>query len=505
MSEFFMGVDIGTSSTKAVLFTDKGELVTRYAVHYELDTDATGKAELDPDEIVQAVAQAVWMVMEASRIERSELAAISFSAAMHSLILIDSENKPLTKCLTWADGRSASALERAKQRYELGGLYMTTGTPLHVMSPFAKLLWLNEVAPDKMHQAARVCGIKSYVLHELFGEWVIDAALASGTGFFNTKENIWEQTALDLVNLTEERLPQVVSEEYCLSGLKPGWAERLNVAQETNFIVGGSDGALASLGIQALGAQDVTVTVGTSGAVRKLGQAFLPDQQKRTFCYRLSEDYFVRGGAVNNGGKTVEWALRELAPAELKEQRDYRKLMEQAENISLGADGLLFFPYLLGERAPYWTSDIRGAFFGLAEWHTQAHMIRAVIEGVALNLYSVYQAISDPEDKLYVTGGIAAHPFWCQLLADVFGREVRVPHTIEGSSLGAAIVAMKALGKLTGLELPNKPEISASYRPNEVRHQNYRSLHDIFADASEAVIKTSHKIVRWQKEESDRS
>ncbi|EUJ16723.1 gluconokinase [Listeria aquatica] len=501
MSEFVMGVDIGTSSTKAVLFTEQGQVVNRCAISYQMKTDTRGKAELDPEQVFEAVCGAIRGVMLESKVDKNEILAVSFSAAMHSLILVDETGKPLTKCITWADGRSSGALKRMKQKFDLEALYQKTGTPIHAMSPFAKLCWLQETEPEKVKLAMRICGIKSYVLYRFFGEWVIDASLASGSGLFDPVTMEWEPLALNLVNIPEGKLPEVVSESHQLTGLSEASGEKLLLNVDTPFVIGANDGSLANLGIQALGESDVTVTVGTSGAVRKIGHSFLPDEHGRTFCYRLTDGYFVRGGAVNNGGKIVEWALEQLAPRAIRNERDYEKLMEQAGEIPLGAEGLLFLPYLLGERAPYWTDDIRGAFLGLSESHTRAHMVRAVVEGVTLNLYSVYQEIQAEGDVLYVTGGIAQQEFWCQLLADVFGHEVRVPHTVEGSSLGAAIIALEAFGKIQGFKLDAEPEITARFFPDPKRHERYLAWHAVFAEAAEALMASNRRIIEWLNED----
>lgn len=375
------------------------------------------------------------------------------------------------------------------------------GTPIHPMSPFAKLCWLNKTEPNKIAKTKMACGIKSYCLYQFFEEWLIDVSLASGSGLYNTKEGIWDKEALTIAQISAGKLPKVVTETYQLKEISEKWAKLLGISPKTIFVMGGNDGAMANLGIQATGIHDVTVTVGTSGAVRKTTDHFATDDLSRTFCYHLGENMFVRGGAVNNGGKTIEWALKQFAPIKQQETKDYAALMEDAEKIPVGAEGLIFLPYLLGERAPFWTSEIRGAFLGLTINHTPAHMIRAIIEGVALNLASVYEAVKAEKDVIYVTGGIARHAFWCQLLADVFQRKVFVPHTVEGSSLGAAIIAMRSIGLIDGLNLPKKPEITASYIPNPENSKKYQSLLTIFEQAAIRLKATNQEIIKWQNQQ----
>ncbi|WP_240422350.1 gluconokinase [Listeria costaricensis] len=493
---YLMGVDIGTSSVKAVLFRQSGEMRARHAVDYTLYTDPSGKAEQDPEEILQATVTAIQTVMQEIRPEQLE--AVSFSAAMHSLILFDEKNNPLTACLTWADQRSNETLAKLKQMYDLHPLYEKTGTPLHPMSPFAKLCWLHEDCPELMARAAKIGGIKSFLIYRLFGDWLIDESLASGSGLYNLESHTWEPFALELAHVDPTMLPKVVPETTILNHLSPKWAERLGVRPDTPFVVGASDGALANLGIQAIRPHDVTVTVGTSGAVRKIRTHYQADPYERTFCYGVTKELFITGGAVNGGGKIVEWALQQFGTAAERQTDNFAAFIKRAASAPAGAAGLLFHPYLLGERAPYWDTNLRGGFIGLSVNHKEAHLIRAVLEGIALNLASIYESIAEEEDIVYVSGGISAHDFWCQLLANIFDREVRVPHTIEGSSLGAVILAMQALHLIDEPRLPGLPVIAKVFQPEPAHVETYRELHEIFKESTAQLATTYHKLAKWQ-------
>lgn len=491
-----MGVDIGTSSTKAVLFNERGEVICREATHYELVTDETGKAEESPTEIFEAVITSIQGVMK--DIDKTELRGISFSSAMHSLIMVGADGELLTECITWADGRSSEALENIKRDNYLFQLYEATGTPIHPMSPFAKICWLKEDEPQLFRRAEKFVDIKSYILNRLFDVWVMDESLASGTGLYNILEHDWEFEAMEIVKLTPDYLPKVVPETYQLHGVKKEYADLMGIPENLPFIVGGSDGALANIGIQATGRNDVTITVGTSGAVRKLTNEFQVDSRGRTFCYGAGDGYFIAGGAVNNGGKVVEWGLQQFGSEGEIMNRDFTSFIAHIDEVAPGASGLLFQPYLLGERAPFWTNDIRGGFVGLTLNHSKAHFVRAILEGIAFNLAEVYEAVSAPDDIIYVTGGISGHDAWCRLLADILDREVRVPHTIEGSSLGAAIIGMRSLGILKTLNLEQTLPIKAVYHPSE-NTKKYAELRPIFKQVTTQLMASYSMLNSWQK------
>lgn len=491
-----MGVDIGTSSTKAVLFNERGEVICREATHYELVTDETGKAEESPTEIFEAVITSIQGVMK--DIDKTELRGISFSSAMHSLIMVGADGELLTECITWADGRSSEALENIKRDNYLFQLYEATGTPIHPMSPFAKICWLKEDEPQLFRRAEKFVDIKSYILNRLFDVWVMDESLASGTGLYNILEHDWEFEAMEIVKLTPDYLPKVVPETYQLHGVKKEYADLMGIPENLPFIVGGSDGALANIGIQATGRNDVTITIGTSGAVRKLTNEFQVDSRGRTFCYGAGDGYFIAGGAVNNGGKVVEWGLQQFGSEGEIMNRDFTSFIAHIDEVAPGASGLLFQPYLLGERAPFWTNDIRGGFVGLTINHSKAHFVRAILEGIAFNLAEVYEAVSAPDDIIYVTGGISGHDAWCRLLADILDREVRVPHTIEGSSLGAAIIGMRSLGILKTLNLEQTLPIKAVYHPSE-NTKKYAELRPIFKQVTTQLMASYSMLNSWQK------
>ncbi|EIS4900349.1 gluconokinase [Listeria innocua] len=493
---YIMGVDIGTSSTKAVLFNERGEVICREATHYELVTDETGKAEESPTEIFEAVITSIQGVMK--NIDKTELRGISFSSAMHSLIMVGSDGELLTECITWADGRSSEALENIKRDNYLFQLYEATGTPIHPMSPFAKICWLKEDEAQLFHRAEKFVDIKSYILNRLFDVWVMDESLASGTGLYNILEHDWEFEAMEIVKLTPDYLPKVVPETYQLHGVKKEYAELMGIPENLPFIVGGSDGALANIGIQATGRNDVTITVGTSGAVRKLTNEFQVDSRGRTFCYGAGDGYFIAGGAVNNGGKVVEWGLQQFGSESEIMNRDFTSFIAHIDEVAPGASGLLFQPYLLGERAPFWTNDIRGGFVGLTINHSKAHFVRAILEGIAFNLAEVYEAVAAPDDIIYVTGGISGHEAWCRLLADILDREVRVPHTIEGSSLGAAIIGMRSLGILKTLNLEQTLPIKAVYHPSG-NTKKYAELRPIFKQVTTQLMASYSMLNSWQK------
>ncbi|MFO1128648.1 MAG: gluconokinase [Rhodospirillales bacterium] len=456
-----IGVDIGTTSTKAVVFDLDGKVKGHTTVDYALHTPAPGVAEQDPEEIFAATLGAIRGAVAAAGVAAADLRAVGFSAAMHSVIAVDAHGRPLTASITWADSRSAACARRILN--EMNGLevYLRTGTPIHPMSPLAKLVWLKADRPDVFRSAARFVGIKEYVFFRLFGQWLVDYSIASATGLFNLRKLDWDEGALAIAGITPERLSLPVPPTHHVEGLDPEVAADLGVPAGVPFVLGGNDGVLSNLGVNAIQPGEVAVTIGTSGAMRAVVDRPLTDPNGRTFCYLLTEKHWVIGGPVNNGGIAFRWVRDELAAAETETAKrlgidPYDVLTRIAERVPSGSEGLIFHPYLTGERAPWWNASMRASFFGLAACHHKEHMVRAVLEGVIYSLFSILPAVEDligPTKTMKATGGFARSGLWRQMMADVFDREVVVPESFESSCLGAAIVALYSLGIVDSLDV----------------------------------------------------
>ena len=480
---YYLGVDIGTTSTKAVLFNKKGIVVECETVLYPLHTPNQLIAEQDPEEIFRAVLTSVRETLRKSAIPSQSLALVSFSAAMHSLIAIGKNGELLTQSITWADTRSAQHAKKIKEEIDGHEIYLRTGTPIHAMSPLAKLVWLKSDEPAIFEGAEKFIGIKEYVFHKLFGEYVIDHSLASATGLFNLRNLDWDEGALSVAGITAEKLSRPVPTTHLQTGLSAEYATFMGIRQDVPFVIGASDGVLSNLGVNAIEPGVIAVTIGTSGAIRTVSPVPKTDSKGRTFCYVLTEDHWVVGGPVNNGGIVLHWLRDEFATSETETAKrlgidPYDVLTNIASNVNTGADGLLFLPYLTGERAPLWDANARGSFFGLSIHHKKQHMIRAVLEGIVFNLYTVLLAVEELTGetvRIQASGGFARSEMWRQLMADVFDKPVIIPESFESSCLGAIVLGMYATGEIEDFSIVSEmigeththspdPEASAIYR-----------------------------------------
>jgi len=480
-----LAVDIGTTSTKTLAADETGRVLAEHSVAYPMHSPQPGAAEQDPDEICEAVLEGLAAVMRHASLRADDVLCVSLSSAMHSLIALDRENRPLTRSITWADQRAAAQAERLTADGTGLSVYLRTGTPIHAMSPLVKLMWLKEARPDIWRRAARFAGIKEYVVHRLFGEWVMDHSLASATGCFNLFTLAWDEQALRLADVREEQLPRPVPTTHILTGLDGEAARRTGLARETPFVVGASDGTLANLGVGALSPGVLAVTIGTSGAVRAAVDRPSPDPQGRLFCYALTEREWIVGGPTNSGAIAVRWMAERVCP-----DRPMEAVVELAKTVPPGSDGLLFLPQLAGERAPFWNPLAQGVLFGLTLSHGKAHLIRAAMEGVLFQIRAVVGPVENMTGKareIRASGGFAKSPFWCRMLADMTGTPVFVPDSVEGSGLGAVWLGLHALrAPDRPLKVP-EPAGGTRYEPDARVHARYSELMPLYLELYERL------------------
>ncbi|MFZ3590745.1 gluconokinase [Bacillus sp. DJP31] len=484
-----IGLDIGTTSVKAVAFTKSGHVVAEHERSYPLYTPNPNWVEQDPLEIEQATIAVLHHLIEVSKIDSSTILAIGLSSAMHSLICMSNEGEPLSHSITWADGRAS---KQASQLNEHSlSLYQSTGTPIHPMSPLVKLMWMKENNFTPYLAASTFVSIKEFILYRWFGCKVVDYAVASATGLFDIHKRTWNQDALKLAGITEDRLFKPVPPTEVITGLNKAIAHQTGMPTDIPFVIGASDGSLANLGVGAIDPGEVAITIGTSGAIRQLVAQPKTDALQQTFCYTFTDSMSLIGGPTNNGGIVLQWLKETLGSHE-----SYEAFLSQAEKVGPGAEGLLFLPYLNGERAPIWNSEVRGNLFGLSLRHKREHIIRAGLEGVIYSVYHVGQALerlAGKPTKLLASGGFARSPLWLQITADVFNQEVQVPVSHQSSAWGAAWVALQGIGEVNTLEsIKECIPMQGLYKPNADNHKVYIDMFNMFTELS----KTTNKMYR---------
>ena len=443
----YLGLDLGTTSAKVGAFTEDGTLVEERSGDYPLYQPEAGAAVQEVSEIV-AVAERIVRELVAALLPRRPL-GMSISCPMHGVLLLDAAGEPLGPIITWADVRPQAVMDDfgADLRREL---LRRTGTPVHPMSPLVKLRWLAQVHPEQLAAATHLSDLKSY----LVDRWttagrLIDEQLASATGLLNLATRDWDPDALQLAGNGKSlplQLPQVVPAKIRLDW-RPEVADRLGGVGEIALFIGGSDGCLANLGSGLLEPGKVSLTIGTSGAVRATHRGAAPGQrEQQLFNYILFDDYSVLGGATNNGGKVLEWTYELL-------RGHFASIGDMIEAAVAAPDtDLHFTPYLYGERAPIWDALATAAFNNLRGYHQPVDLARAVLLGVTDNVIEILrqlEAATCPSEVIYASGGFTRSAGWVKLLGERAGRRVEIAHTPQASAFGAALISVQGLQQQT--------------------------------------------------------
>lgn len=440
--EYTLGVDIGTGSVKAVAVDMQCRSFEVTQQFYGFSAPKPCYHEQDPNAIWQAFKTVISAIID--KVGKPPV-AVSLSSAMHSLIPVDAQCKPLHPMITWADNRSSSIAESLCATEDGMTIYAATGTPLHAMSPLCKIIWMRKNNPELFSWTFKFISIKEFIWYQLFGVFEVDESNASCSGLYDIVKREWYAPALEIAGITNAQLSKVVPTDHKrtfeYASVIPGLSSAV-------FFIGASDGCLANLGSMADKPGIAALTIGTSGAVRIASRKQLPNPQAMTFSYILDQQTYICGGPINNGGIAMQWWLNNISSTE---GYDYDRLFADISTIKPGSEGLIFLPYLTGDRAPIWDSEACGNFFGVKLQHSQAHFSRAVMEGICYALKDVLEAVqqnAEPITQINISGGFTRSTIWVQALADILNKKSIIAQSDDASAVGAAFIAIKDLKKL---------------------------------------------------------
>ena len=445
MQQYILGIDIGTGSTKGVAVDLDGKVIGTSQHHYETLHPEPGFSEQDPEIIWQAF---IKCINDINKKLQCTPMAVSLSSAMHSLIAVDKNGRAISAMLTWADIRSESIATEIRNSPQGENIYRVTGTPIHPMSPLCKLIWLRDNRATLFNDTFKFVSIKAFIWYKLFQEFEVDYSIASASGLFDIINLCWSEEVCRFAEIAINKLSSPVNTNYTRKDMDPATAALLGIPLQTPFVIGASDGCCANLGSFVTEPGTAALTIGTSGAVRITGPAPVYNFGAMTFNYLLNEKTFVSGGAVNNGGNAVNWLTEKFFNKPELKAEDYHQMFTAIEQVAPGSDGLMFLPYLYGERAPIWDAGSSGAFLNIRPAHSQAHFLRAALEGICYALNDVLTSLETASVKVNqvnISGGFIASTTWTQLLADITGKNLVVLQVDDASAIGAIYLAMGAL------------------------------------------------------------
>lgn len=455
----FLGVDIGTTAIKFTVFDDKQQTVA--SLKKPITTYQIGEKESyqKPVEILQAFKAGVAAFREYN------IQQLALSTAMHSLIPVEQLGEADIMYI-WSDAQAHEVIQEFKTSPLAQVFYQRTGTPIHAMTPFAKLLYFRQLLPEWYPNVKKWIGLKEYLMYYLTGSYQIDYSSATATGLFNSSSFQWDDEIVAYLDLNLGQLPELVDTKAVFP-VMTDTAAALGLQAGATVLIGASDGCLASYASYLTTGSRINLTIGTSGAIRVLTKQRQLSPKQTSFCYYLAKDLWVVGGPTNNGGNVLEW-LSELLYQD--KQSIFQALPEALQTSPVGAKNLSFLPYVYGERAPWWDAEKRASFEGLSVVHQQADMIRAVVEGILFNLKFIHEASVVDSGALTISGGFFDIPFVAQMTADIFQQ------TCCYSDYNEPTFGAVALGQ----SLEVKPQSKAVYQVDEHASQAYQTAYRHF-------------------------
>lgn len=501
-------IEIGTGAIRVAAFDLSGNILGSSKGSYPTFHARPDFSEQDPEQIFITMLYILKNFLnEKIYPKKYNVMSICFSSAMHSVLPIDKNGVPLGNAMVWSDNRAKKEADELKNSALGKSLYKTTGTPIHAMSPLNKITWLKNNDKNRFMATQKFLSIKSYIIQQLTGEYVIDHSVASATGMLNIYSLKWDADALKHAGISKEKLAEVVSVFYSPKKLKKEYQASLGLHDKVKLVIGSSDGCMATLGAGVWGDGKATVTLEESGAVRIAGKEVLQDETQRLFNYVLTEGNYVSGGPTNNVGSAFEWYTKQFG--DFKKAFDLEDCMENlisdAGKVPAGSEGLIFLPYLQGERAPFWNANARGVYFGLNIKHEQQHFVRATIEGIMYAVYSIGKTLEEHRTikSLSANGTFASHPLWMQMMADMFNKPVYIKQGSGSDSVafGSFLLSTTQMGMFKNLdEAAGTVKLPDNFLPQKQNHNVYMKHFDIFERLSTKLFDEFESIANLQQE-----
>ncbi len=472
-------IDIGSSAIKAGIYdaTATPLLHTLVSIPHQQRTARDGMHEEDAEEILTAVEAAVDRVLTIDHKASSLISAVGMDSMASTILGLDAESEPVTPVFTYADTRSRLDVDELREAIDLDATYDRTGVMQHTSYVPGKVLWLRRVMPELTRKIALWSDISTFIYSRWFGRTDIPCSysVAAWSGLLNRRELTWDADLLREISLDEEMLPRLTPYSHLQVGLRGEYRRRWHQLADVPFTLAVGDGAAANVGAGCIDSRNIALTIGSTAAMRLIAkdeaETGAPEIPYGLWGYRLGTDLNLVGGAFSEGGNVVEWAQRTL------QMPDLDSLDASLQNAIPDGHGLTVLPFIAGERAVGWSTKASGVFSGITVSTTGLDIVQALMESVAYRFWLVSDLLSPhlDDDSVFVAGGGGStnSTWWMQTMADVLQSEIHIPEDKQGTSRGAAVLALHAIGVWNGLR-DTPPRIEAQYYPSDAHAETYR-------------------------------
>ena len=485
----FLGIDVSTTGSKALLVNRNGDIVGSATTPHQVSTPHPLWSEQEPEDWWQAVSASIRQALLGAKVSGEAVAAIGLTGQMHGLVLLDEQKHPLRPAILWNDQRCAAECDEIRTRIGRQRLIQITGNEALTGFTAPKILWVKNHEPEIFARARHILLPKDFIRLKLTASLAMDKADGSGTMLFDLKNRNWSAEVLDALGIPSEWLPPTFEGPEVTGEVRAQAAETTGLRIGTPVVAGGGDQAAQAVGVGAIRPGIVALTLGTSGVVFASTDSCLiePEGRLHSFCHALPNRWHLMGVMLSAAG-SLQWYRDTFAP-----DVSFDELMSEAAVAPPGSEGLIFLPYLSGERTPYPDPLARGAWVGLTLRHKRGHLTRSVLEGVAFGLKDSFALIQGAGlgaiEQVRVSGGGAKSALWRQIIADVLGAELVTVNSTEGAAYGAAILASVGCGAWRDIETACSRLIRIVERvsPDQKRTALYGRVHDQYKELYPAL------------------
>ncbi len=495
---YILGVDCGTSGTKTVLFKEDGTVVASVTVEYPMYQPKNGYAEQDPKDWADAMLTTIKAVLEKGGVKGDEVAGIGISGQMHGLVMLDADNNVLRKSIIWCDQRTAKEVDEMNEKLGREKLIAITANPALTGWTAAKILWVRNNEPDIYAKCRHILLPKDYLRFILTGEYATEVSDASGMQLLDIANRCWSKEVCDVLDIDMSMLGKVYESCEVTGRVTKQIADITGLKEGTVVVGGGGDNACAAIGTGVCEDGKAFTTIGTSGVVFAHTSQMSTDKLGRvhTCCAAVPNSWHVMG-VTQGAGLSLKWFRDNFCHSEMETAKymgvdEYYLMDKQAETVPVGANRLLYLPYLMGERTPHLDPDARGVFFGLSAMHTKKDMLRAVMEGVSYSLrdcIEVFRQMDINVSDMMACGGGGSSPLWRSMLADLYGCQVKTASSKEGPALGAALLAAVGAGIYSSVPEACKAVVKTDkiQQPDADRSAEYEKFYQLYVEIYPAL------------------
>ena len=496
MTKYLLAHDIGTSGNKATLFTTEGDMIGSATNSYGTNYFNESWAEQNPDDWWNAVCISTKQLIE--NIDPADIVSISFSGQMMGCLCVDKNGLPLRNSIIYCDQRAGKQSEELLNKISLEAFYQVCGHRLSPVYALEKLMWVRDLHPEIYEATYKMLNAKDYIVFKLTGEFATDYSDASGTNAYDIVKNEWSNKILDLAGIDYDKFPTIHESIFVAGEVTKDAAEETGLKYGTPVVIGAGDGSAAAVGVGCIKPGTAYTYLGSSAWVGTTAEKPLHDEKMRTMTWAHAVPKFYHAtGSMQAAGTCNQWLKDEICQIETKESNNldkspYEIINEKIQQTAAGSNGIVFLPYLLGERSPHWNPNAKGAFVGIKLTNKREDLLRSVLEGVTFNLnwiLDIYKSKIKIEEVTFIGGG-AKGSVWRQILADIFDTRILIPNYLEeATSIGAAVIGGVGVGALKNFgDIDRFIRIVDKVEPIKENQKVYKKSYQQFIDTYESLV-----------------